>query len=227
MATGTRQSCLRLAVCLQLQATDLRFWSSNRRQQAHVDISAVMKIFGKSKPQAPSVLTMENECLQSVAISRQGRLGSQWAISRQGCLPLPATRSGGVKVACKCTKSCWTLQWTIACQAPLFMGFSRQKYWRGLPGTNPCLLLLQHSQASSLPLASPGKPKVCLSLTKRWWKSRFDSDRAASILQAVFTNQNRNVNYIHPAQMREQGLSLNVLLLLLSPNSLCLQQEGQ
>ena len=24
-------------------------------------------------------------------------------------------------------------QWTIACQAPLFMGFSRQGYWSGLP----------------------------------------------------------------------------------------------
>ena len=23
--------------------------------------------------------------------------------------------------------------WTVACQAPLFMGFSRQEYWRGLP----------------------------------------------------------------------------------------------
>ena len=23
--------------------------------------------------------------------------------------------------------------WTVACQAPLSMGFPRQKYWRGLP----------------------------------------------------------------------------------------------
>ena len=23
--------------------------------------------------------------------------------------------------------------WTVACQAPLFMGFSRQEYWGGLP----------------------------------------------------------------------------------------------
>ena len=32
-------------------------------------------------------------------------------------------------------KSCLTLAtpWTIACQVPLFMGFSRQEYWRGLP----------------------------------------------------------------------------------------------
>ena len=33
------------------------------------------------------------------------------------------------------TKLCLTLAilWTIACQAPLSMGFSRQEYWSGLP----------------------------------------------------------------------------------------------
>jgi len=32
-------------------------------------------------------------------------------------------------------KSCPTLMtpWTVACQAPLSMGFSRQEYWSGLP----------------------------------------------------------------------------------------------
>ena len=32
-------------------------------------------------------------------------------------------------------KSCLTLAtpWTVACQAPLSMGFSRQEYWSGLP----------------------------------------------------------------------------------------------
>ena len=32
--------------------------------------------------------------------------------------------------------------WTVACQAPLSMGFSRQEYWSGLPFPSPCLLLL-------------------------------------------------------------------------------------
>ena len=27
--------------------------------------------------------------------------------------------------------------WTVACQAPLFMGFSRQEYWSGLPCPPP------------------------------------------------------------------------------------------
>ena len=32
-------------------------------------------------------------------------------------------------------KSCPTLgtSWTVACQAPVSMGFSRQEYWSGLP----------------------------------------------------------------------------------------------
>ena len=52
--------------------------------------------------------------------------------------------------------------WTVACQAPLPMRFSRQIYWRGLPcpppgdlpnsGINPTSLRLLHWQANSLPL---------------------------------------------------------------------------
>ena len=57
--------------------------------------------------------------------------------------------------------------WTVACQALLFMGFSRQEYWSGLPcpppgnfphpriePLHPCLL---HWQTGSSPLAPPGK----------------------------------------------------------------------
>ena len=37
------------------------------------------------------------------------------------------------------TKSCSTLAtpWTVAHQAPLSMGFSRQEYWSGLPFPSP------------------------------------------------------------------------------------------
>ena len=28
-------------------------------------------------------------------------------------------------------------QWTVACQSPLSMGFSRQEYWSGLPFPTP------------------------------------------------------------------------------------------
>ena len=37
------------------------------------------------------------------------------------------------------TKSCPTLAipWTVACQVPLSVGFSRQEYWSGLPFPSP------------------------------------------------------------------------------------------
>ena len=65
------------------------------------------------------------------------------------------------------TKSCPTLAtpWTVAHQAPLSMGFSRQEYWSGLsfpppedlpnPGIKPGSLALQ---ADSLPTELCGKP---------------------------------------------------------------------
>ena len=59
--------------------------------------------------------------------------------------------------------------WTVAHQAPLSVGFSRQEYWSGLPCPSPgdlpspkiklLLLCLLHRQVDSLPLALPRKPK--------------------------------------------------------------------
>ena len=56
--------------------------------------------------------------------------------------------------------------WTVACQAPLSMGFSRQEYWSGLPfpspgdlpnpGMEPRSPLLQ---VDSLPAEPQGKPR--------------------------------------------------------------------
>ena len=57
--------------------------------------------------------------------------------------------------------------WTVACQALLCMGFSREEYWSGLhfllqrifppQGWNLCLL---HQQADSLPLSHLGSPNA-------------------------------------------------------------------
>ena len=56
--------------------------------------------------------------------------------------------------------------WTAACQAPLFMGFSRQEYWSGLPfpspgdHSNPAIEPRSPAlQADSLLCEPPGKPK--------------------------------------------------------------------
>ena len=67
---------------------------------------------------------------------------------------------------CLVTQSCLTLcnPWTIACQAPLSMGFPRQEYWTGLsfpsPGDLPDLGIetrFHALQAGSLPSELPDK----------------------------------------------------------------------
>ena len=74
---------------------------------------------------------------------------------------------------CECMLSCFScilifVIWAIVCQAPLFMGFSRQEYWNGLPcpppvdlpnpGIKPVSHVYLHWQVNSLPLAPTGKP---------------------------------------------------------------------
>ena len=55
--------------------------------------------------------------------------------------------------------------WSVAHQAPLSMGFSRQEHWSGLPCPPPGDLpdpgvkpLFPELQADSLPTEPPGKP---------------------------------------------------------------------
>ena len=58
--------------------------------------------------------------------------------------------------------------WTVACQAPLSMEFSRREYWSGLPfpspGDLPNAVIEPGSpalQADALPSEPPGKPQAC------------------------------------------------------------------
>ena len=58
--------------------------------------------------------------------------------------------------------------WTVACQAPLFLGFPRQEYWSGLPcppagdlpdpGTVSTSSAAPALQEDSLPLCHRGSP---------------------------------------------------------------------
>ena len=80
------------------------------------------------------------------------------------------------KESCVCMLSCFSRVWlfatprTVARQAPLSMGFSRQEHWNGLPcpppghltnpGIKPASLRSPAlAGEGSLPLAPPGKPK--------------------------------------------------------------------
>ena len=68
------------------------------------------------------------------------------------------------------------LQWAIACQVPLSMGFPRQEYWSGLPLPSPrdlpdprIKLESPALQADSLPSESPGKLAIRNETIKSSW----------------------------------------------------------
>ena len=89
---------------------------------------------------------------------------------------------------CVCARSRFSSVWLfstlriVACQFPLFMGFSRQEYWGGLPccppgdipnpGIKPTSLCLLHWHTGSLPPWASGKPwrqiLVCMSNLIFW-----------------------------------------------------------
>ena len=71
--------------------------------------------------------------------------------------------------------------WTVACQAPLSMGFPRQEYWSGLPLSSPGDLPNPGIKPASPALAGefftaepPGKP-ICHSYTnlQNSWNTMF------------------------------------------------------
>ena len=78
----------------------------------------------------------------------------------------------------------FVMQWTIACQAPLSMGFSRQEYWSGFSCPHPGDLhdpgIVPVSYMSSLPqvplhvlvweiyISKKGKPFILILCRNRW-----------------------------------------------------------
>ena len=87
-------------------------------------------------------------------------------------LPFFGMRQSACWDKCMCAKSLSRVRlsvtpWTVAYQAPLPMGFSRQGYWSGLqcplpdPGIQPTFLRLLLRQVGSLPPAPCRKP-CCL-----------------------------------------------------------------
>ena len=76
--------------------------------------------------------------------------------------------------------------WTVACQASLSLGFSRQQYWSGLPFHPPGDLPDQGIELSSLTssaLVPPGSPHMCVCISfswrERWVLGRKGSKRRA------------------------------------------------
>ena len=80
--------------------------------------------------------SIQRSCFSGITLSRKDHILHWYSVTAQYCvakwtLLFYAGYGGGGSVC----KSCLTLAtpWTIACQAPLSMGFSGQEYWSGLP----------------------------------------------------------------------------------------------
>ena len=107
--------------------------------------------------------------------SRQVSAGCPFKKQR---LPLRCCNGAGGLV----TKSCLTLAtpWTVAHQAPLSMGFSRQEYWSGLPFPSP--------EDLSDPGIKPGSPALQTGSlpTEIWGKPSYNGGVAQTVgLDAV------------------------------------------
>ena len=86
--------------------------------------------------------------------------------------------------------------WTVACQASLSLGFSRQEYWNGLPFPSPgdlpnpgFELGSPTLQADSLPSEPPGKPLNTLErmiIVEKEWKVKIRSGGFWSFKQRIW-----------------------------------------
>ena len=95
----------------------------------------------------------------------------------------------------------FTTPWTVVCQAPLSMEFSRQDYWSGLscpppwdlpdPGVKLASLMSPALAGSSLPLVSPRKPGSSGYSMLNVWRNYQTISKVASwvyIPTTLFTN---------------------------------------
>ena len=128
------------------------------------------------------------------------------------------------------SKSCPTLAtpWTVACQAPLSMGFPREEYWNGLPfpfprdlpdpGVEPKSLALQ---AGSFTTASSGKPQFSF-----WSSPKTQEYRSLVSRQEILGYERWNIS-CHISEQRvsqSRAMTATMAAELVSPES---AQEGK
>ena len=100
--------------------------------------------------------------------------------------------------------------WTVACQAPLSSGFSRQEYWSGLPCPPPGDLPNPGAKRRSPAL------QVDTLLSEPPEKPKNTGEGRLSLLQGIFLTQESNWGLLHCRQilypLSYQGSSIYTLL---------------
>ena len=103
------------------------------------------------------------------------------------------------------------IPWTVACQAPLSMGFSRQEYWSALPfpspgdfsdpGIKPVSLISLALQVDSSALSHQGSPKVkMLAEMKRYFK------RSGNLGKKICQNGGEGITRENMGYCKQDGL---------------------
>ena len=83
------------------------------------------------------------------SIQKQIWKSQQWLQDWKRSVFIPIPKKGNAKGYSTCLLSCFShvqlfvTLWTVACQVPLSMEFSRQEYWNGLPFPTPGNLPMQ------------------------------------------------------------------------------------
>ena len=105
--------------------------------------------------------------------------------------------------------------WTVAHQAPLFMGFSRQESWSESPcpppGNLPDLGIEGSSlwQAGSLPLAPPGK---AVKIYTCWRLIYFSEKQRMRILHLIMSSLIKPFHHIHFLFLQSYLLTKNTFV---------------
>ena len=109
-----------------------------------------------------------------------------------------------IHIACVCVQllshvCLFATPWTIACQAPLSMGFSRQEYWSGLPF--PSLSQDKESEVAQLcPTLRPNGLQPTRLLRPWNFPGKSTGLGCHFLLQGIFPTQGLNPGLLHCRQ---------------------------
>ena len=115
---------------------------------------------GEPQLRSPRAATLEAQCPQACAPQQKKPLQQEACAMQSSPCSLQLEKHPSSKDPAQPKTKCSFLSrvqllasWTVACQAPLSMEFSRQEYWSGLPF--PSLEDLPHPGIEPVSLASP------------------------------------------------------------------------
>ena len=86
--------------------------------------------------------------------------------------------------------------WTVACQAPLSMKFSRQEYWNGLPFPSPGDLPDPGSEPRSPALQSDSLPSEPPAVNSKQWSFTTSGSNLGSATERAAGCWTRNLTYL-------------------------------